>query len=78
MGAALTLLKIYTDHPTNKPDELELNNQFPMQQQLESIFKDQDNTILAKTLQQPDEMREIMNQQLKQLKDIHNQNPISH
>ena len=64
--------------PPNKPDELELNNQFPMQQQFKSIFKDQENTVLAKRLQQPVELRKIMNQQLNQLKEIHNQNPTSY
>ena len=66
-------------HGTPVPDELKLNNQFPMQeqfmQQFESILKDQENTILAERLQQPGELRKIMTQQLNQLKEIHNQNP---
>ena len=83
MGAALTLLEIYTDHQANKPNELELNNQFPTQQQatqqqLKNILRNQANTIMANRLQQPDEMRKIMNQQLNQLKEIHKQNPTSY
>ena len=73
MGAALTLIEIDAHNPANEPDDLELNNQFPMQQQFmqqqfKSIFKDQENTILAKTLQEPGELRKIMNKQHNQLK----------
>ena len=80
VGAALTILEIYTDHPQQEQKDLEINNQFPtqqqdMQQHLKNFLKDQANTIIANRLQQPNEVKKILDQQANQLKTLHNQNP---
>ena len=80
VGAELIILKIYT---TNPQQELEFNNQpatqqQEMQQPLKNFIEDQTNTIIASRLQQPNEIRRILNQQVNQLKDLHNQNPNSY
>ena len=66
----------------NKPTELELNNQFPTQQQnlkqhLESFIKDQANTIIANKLHQPNRL-EKKNEPTNQPAKRHTQTKLNH